>query len=87
MAKWKREERARFEDMPQRLVEASEDAAKRERAEWLEEHGLTLVDFMSWRRAQDPTVQQRPPARRKLMTPKQLAEFDRQREQEGDPKW
>jgi hypothetical protein len=90
MAKWKREERARFEDMPQELQDVGLDSSpelKRERAGWLEANGLTMVDYMSWRRAKDPAAKLRPPSRRRHMSAEELAEFDRQREQEGDPRW
>jgi hypothetical protein len=60
---------------------------RQERADWLEANGLTLVDFMSWKRAQDPLAKLRPPSRRKLMSPDQLAAFDAQREREGEPPW
>jgi hypothetical protein len=74
-----------FEDMPEYLLAVDVDSPpelKRARADWLEENRLTLVDLMAWRRARDPAAKLRPPARRKWLTPEQIAELDRQRERE-----
>ena len=48
-----------------------------------EANGLTVVDYLTWKRAQAPAVEKRPPARRKLMTPEQLAELDARIEEES----
>jgi hypothetical protein len=76
-----------FSDMPELLVDAQDDAARRERTTWLEEHGLTLVDFLAWKRSRDPLAELRPPSRRKLMRPDELAVLDALREREGPPPW
>jgi hypothetical protein len=76
--------RVGFSDMPKRLVEARDDQAKRERLDWLEAHGLALVDFLSWKRSQDPLAKLGPPSRRKFMPAEQLTELDARREREGD---
>jgi hypothetical protein len=68
---------------PRRFLEAWDDAAKQERNAWLEEHGLALVDFMAWKRAQDPSP--RPPSRRKWLSAERLSELDEKLE--GAPRW
>ena len=83
MARWKRRKTATFGDMPQRLVDAEDDAAKQERNEWLEAKGLALVDFMSWKREQNSAAKLRPPARRRLLRPQERAELDARLEREG----
>jgi hypothetical protein len=41
-----------FSDMPEALRELPLDVADEQvRAAWLGEHGLTFVDFISWRRS------------------------------------
>jgi hypothetical protein len=90
MARWAREESATFEDVPEHLRHVDADSPpklKQARAAWLEEHGLALIDFIAWKRAQDPLAKLRPPSRRKVMSPSQLAALDAQREQEGEPPW
>lgn len=82
MARWKNEPSATFGDMPAELSGATDDAAKRERNDWLEEHNLALVDYMSWKRERDPLSRLRPPSRRKWLSPEQQAELDREREEE-----
>lgn len=83
MPGWKSQRSASFDDMPKRLVDARDDT---EQLEWLERHELSLVDFFSWRRAQDPSATKRPPARRKLLTQRERAELDLEREIE-DFEW
>jgi hypothetical protein len=83
----RRAPRIGFGDMPKRLVEARDDQAKREQLEWLERHGLGVVDYFGWLRSQNPRAAPRPPSRRKFMSAKELAELDARREQEGEPKW
>lgn len=67
--------------------EATSRYRKQKRGDWLERHGLTLVDFLAWKRAQDPFARLRLPSRRKLMSAEQLAALDAQREREGEPPW
>ena len=78
-----------FADLPRRLqpTEGESREQKAARYRWLEEHGLTVVDFLGWWRDQDPRAALSPPARRKLMTAKQRAALDAQREREGAPAW
>jgi hypothetical protein len=77
MARWKSPQpAATFEDVPS-------DLTGQERAEWLEAHGLALVDYLAWLRAQDPLAHRRPPARRKLLTARERAELDLELEKEG----
>jgi hypothetical protein len=81
MARWKRQKQATFDDLPKRLKlrdgESRERAA--ERWKWLEEHGLSVVDYFAWLHARrGPHV----PARRKLMSADQLRKLDEQREAE-----
>ena len=84
MARWKRKKTATFEDLPERLQRSEGESRQtsKERFAWLESHGLSLVDYFTWLRAQDPLAAMRPPARRKLMTSEQLAELDAKRELE-----
>jgi hypothetical protein len=82
--------RVGFADMPEHLRHVDADSPPKltqQRDGWLAENGLTLVDFMAWRRSQDPLAKRRPPSRRKLMRPEELAELDARREQEGEPEW
>jgi len=78
-----------FADMPKYLRHVDADSPaelKRQRDRWLERHGLALVDLMAWKRAQDPAAALRPPSRRKLMRPEELAKLDEQLEKEP-PRW
>ena len=70
----------RFEDVPEGL-------SGRELGEWLERAGLVLVDFMSWKRARDPLARERPPSRRKFLSPKERAELDNEIEHGERPLW
>jgi hypothetical protein len=91
MARWpENRPRTSFSDMPAHLQAVdlnSPDSVKEARARWLEEHGLSFVDFCAWRRAQDPRARLRPPSRRKLMTAEQLAALDDALERTGGPQW
>ena len=82
MPGWReRERKLTFEDMPEHLRHVDADSPAellRARADWLEEHGLTLVDFLSWKRS--PIA--RPPSRRKLLPRAALRELDERLEQE-----
>jgi hypothetical protein len=81
MARWREKKQAvRFEDVPAVLT-------GRAQAEWLEARGLSFVDYLDWKRDQDPLAKLRPPSRRKLMSAKQRAALDAQREREGAPPW
>ena len=62
MARWRRQETARFEDMPAELRFKSdqEPGVVDARHRWLEEHGLSLVDYLGWERSFSPHA----PARR-----------------------
>lgn len=81
MARWRtRDPAATFADVPS-------DLTGRALTEWLEERGLSVVDYFAWLRNQDPEAAQRPPARRKLMTQKQVAKLDAEIEREGKPLW
>lgn len=90
MARWLRQESASFEDMRARLRNVGIDSPpelKQQRDDWLEEHHLSFVDFVTWKRARDPLAAQRPPSRRKFMTAEQLRELDEKLEREGPPRW
>jgi hypothetical protein len=79
-----------FGDMPTALRDLPLDApaALREaRNAWLAEHGLPLCDYLAWLSAGRLVSRLRPPSRRRSMSPKELAEFDARREQEGEPRW
>jgi len=79
-----------FADMPKHLRHVDADSPpklRQQRDGWLEEHGLTLVDLMSWKRSRNPLAKRRPPSRRKLMRLEELAVLDAQREREGPPPW
>jgi hypothetical protein len=79
-----------FADMPAALRDLppdAPDAVKAGRADWLEEHGLTLVEYFGWLRSRNPEAVKRPPARRKLLSPKERARLDAERELEGAPLW
>jgi hypothetical protein len=74
-----------FRDMPEHLRHVDADSPeelKRQRADWLEEHGLSLVDYLGWLRARRPGIGLRPPSRRKLMSAEQLARMDAEIERE-----
>lgn len=68
MARRRRQESASFDDMPESLQNAVgpdvPDELKRELATWVESHGLTMVDFFSWKRAY---LDRRPPSRRRKL--------------------
>ena len=89
MARWQTRRTAGYADMPRRLQDVDADSPeklKRERADWLEKHGLTLVDFLSWKQSRDPLARLGPPSRRKLMSAEQLAALDARLER-GPPPW
>ena len=58
MPGWKEAERkVGFEDMPEHLRHVDADSPEelvKAQAEWLEEHGLALVDYFSWLRSRRP---------------------------------
>jgi hypothetical protein len=86
----RRAPRVTFKDMPAHLQHVDADSPptlKRERESWLAQSNLSFIDSVSWRREQGPLARLRPPSRRRLMTPEQIAELDSQREREGDPRW
>ena len=87
MPGWKESERkTTFSDMPAHLQHVdlgSPGSLEHERAKWLEEAGLSFVDFMSWRRSKNPAAALRPPARRRLLSPQERAELDARLEREG----
>ena len=91
MPGWKEAERKiTFRDMPQhlRLVDAdSPEELNRQRADWLEERGLALVNYFAWLRTQDPGAGKRPPSRRRLLTQEQAAALDAEIEREERPLW
>jgi hypothetical protein len=87
VARWLTQESASVEDMPERLVNARDDKTERERLAWLERHNLAFIDFLSWTRAQDPAARRRPPSKRWFMSAEELAAFDAQRKQAGEPRW
>ncbi|MDQ5875065.1 MAG: hypothetical protein M3526_06755 [Actinomycetota bacterium] len=75
-----------FADMPEHLRHVDADSPeelKRQRTDWLEGHGLTLVDYFAWLRTQDPEAGKRPPSRRRLLTQEQAARLDAEIEREG----
>ena len=93
MARKRQQKLANFDDIPEELQAVdldSPEALKDERNQWVESNGLSMVDYFTWERDQLDARRGgpiRPPARRKLLTPKQRAELDAQREQEGEPEW
>ena len=77
MARWRiREPAVTFADVPS-------DLTGPDRAKWLSEHGLSVVDFFAWLRSQDPGAGKRPPSRRRLLTQEQAARLDDEIEREG----
>ena len=88
MARRRYEPKATFSDMPARLQHVdpdSPDSLKEEQAQWLEEAGLSFIGFIEWKREQNSAAKSRPPARRKLLTPEQVAALDAERAREGSP--
>jgi hypothetical protein len=86
MARWMRRQTKTYEDLPKRLRSQEGEPRSKviERHWWLERHGLDLVGYLAWERAQrGPHV----PSRRKLMSEQELIEFDARRDKEGDPGW
>jgi hypothetical protein len=78
-------ETATFEDLPVELQPRAGESREQTKARWawLEEHGLSVFDYITWKRAQNPATARRPPARRKLMTADALAELDERLAREG----
>jgi hypothetical protein len=86
MARWQIRTTAGFADMPEPLRHVDADSPrelKQAREDWLEEHGLTLVDYFGWLRARRPGAALRPPTRRKWLSPRERAELDERLEREG----
>ncbi len=83
----KKVQRASFVDMPEELRPREGESREEVRArhDWLDDNGLSLVDYLGWLREQVPN--RRPPSRQKFMTPEQLAELDARLEREGDGQW
>jgi hypothetical protein len=86
---WRENERkASFEDLPVHLVDAVSpdvpDEVKRELHEWVESHGLLMVDFFTWKRDQLDKARgtKRPPTRRRWLSGRERAELDAEREKE-----
>ncbi len=84
MARWLRMQTRSYEDLPKRLRWRHGESRERriQRSWWLESNGLSVVDYFGWLSAERGP---RPPARRRHLSPEQLAELDARREQE--PTW
>ena len=90
MSRWRDSQTAAFEDMPEHLRAVGLDSSeqlKQEQADWLEANNLTLVDFMSWKRARDPAAKLRPPSRRRWLSRQERVALDAERQREEWKPW